>query len=153
MVSGVASLLKAQDPTRTPAQIRDILRSTADDLVGTVCEDIPGWDSYYGYGRLNAYKALLTTTSHLQGLGEKVKVFPNPVQGDFNIVYRLFNPSGVKISFYDRMGKLIRQPTYFSNVKAGTYSHQFTLIDKPAGVYYMKFEAGGRSSMHMIVIP
>lgn len=57
-VAGVVALLLAQDPRRTPAQIRDILCSSADDLVGDPLEDTPGRDKYYGYGRVNAFRAL-----------------------------------------------------------------------------------------------
>src|SRR5690606_18890664 len=57
-VVGVVALLLAQDPGRTPAQIRDILCSTADDLVGDPLEDTPGRDKYHGCGRVNAYRAL-----------------------------------------------------------------------------------------------
>ena len=53
--SGVAALLLAQDSNRTPAQIRSILQSTAEDK-GT-----PGWDQYYGHGLLDAYAALTFT--------------------------------------------------------------------------------------------
>ncbi len=51
-VAGVAALLKAQDFNRTNADIRTILESTGVDL-GT-----PGWDQYFGNGRLDAYAAL-----------------------------------------------------------------------------------------------
>jgi len=51
-VVGVAALLLAQNPSRTPTQIRDILQSTAEDK-GT-----SGWDQYYGYGIVDAYAAL-----------------------------------------------------------------------------------------------
>ena len=57
-VAGVVALLLAQDPRRTPAQIRDILCPSADDLVGDPLEDVPGRDKYYGCGRVNAYRAL-----------------------------------------------------------------------------------------------
>jgi subtilisin family serine protease len=57
-VSGVVSLLLAQNPRQTPAQIRDLLCQTADDLVGDPAEDTPGRDKYYGCGRVNAYRAL-----------------------------------------------------------------------------------------------
>ena len=153
LVSGVASLLKAQDPARSPAEIRNILRMRSDDMIGLSGEDTPGWDRYYGYGRLNAFRALSKTTTHVQSFGEAVKVFPNPVQGKFNIVYRLFVDSDVHIRFYDRMGRLIRQPTLFQNQTIGTYSHTFSLSDMPGGVYYLKIEKEGQSSMHMIMIP
>jgi hypothetical protein len=58
-VSGVASLLLAQDPDRTPGDIKYILEATAEDMVGDPIEDTPGWDQYYGFGRVNAYYALL----------------------------------------------------------------------------------------------
>jgi serine protease len=51
-VSGLAALLKSQDPERTNAQIRNIIEVSAVDL-GT-----PGWDIIYGWGRINAYGAL-----------------------------------------------------------------------------------------------
>ncbi len=57
-VAGLASLLLAQDNTRTPAQIKSLIEITAQDRVGPTSEDTPGWDKYYGYGRINAFKAL-----------------------------------------------------------------------------------------------
>ena len=58
MVSGLAALLIAQDMSRTPDEIQHIITITADDKVGTAEEDTDGWDQYYGYGRINAYRAL-----------------------------------------------------------------------------------------------
>ncbi len=57
-VTGVASLLLSQNPALTPSQIMTILRETAEDQVGDPSEDTPGWDKYYGAGRLNAFNAL-----------------------------------------------------------------------------------------------
>ncbi|MCH8741915.1 S8 family serine peptidase [Patescibacteria group bacterium] len=51
-VSGVAALLLAQDPTRTPDQIRNILQSTAEDK-GAV-----GRDDEFGFGIIDAQAAL-----------------------------------------------------------------------------------------------
>jgi subtilisin family serine protease len=62
-VTGVVSLLLAQNPTLTPAQVQDILQKSADDQVGDPKEDTKGWDKYYGWGRLNAYKALTLSTA------------------------------------------------------------------------------------------
>ncbi|MCB1047766.1 MAG: peptidase S8 [Calditrichaeota bacterium] len=52
-VAGIAGLLRGADPNVTPAEIRDLLRASAVDM-GTA-----GWDSQTGYGRVNAYEALL----------------------------------------------------------------------------------------------
>ena len=58
LVTGLASLLLAQDATRTPDDIRTLIRNTAEDMVGNPIEDISGFDIYYGYGRINAHEAL-----------------------------------------------------------------------------------------------
>jgi thermitase len=68
-VSGVAALLLAQDGSRTNVQLRSIIESTADDLGD------PGWDMYFGYGRVNAYKAL----SNGQPTPTPVPPTPTPV--------------------------------------------------------------------------
>lgn len=57
-VAGVLALLLAQNPARTPDQLRTIIESTAEDQVGSASEDVPGFDIYYGHGRVNAFAAL-----------------------------------------------------------------------------------------------
>ncbi|NVN96725.1 S8 family peptidase, partial [Candidatus Nomurabacteria bacterium] len=88
-VAGVASLLLAQDPSRTPPQIKSILESTAEDQVGDPAEDTPGWDQYYGHGRINAYYALggqvgLREPARTE---ESISVFPNPAMKEFNVSF------------------------------------------------------------------
>jgi subtilisin family serine protease len=53
-VSGLAALLFAQDPSRTPAQVRRIIERSADDL------GAPGRDDRFGHGRINVERALRT---------------------------------------------------------------------------------------------
>lgn len=60
-VSGLVALLLAQGPTRTFEEVRDIIRNTAEDEVGPSSEDEPGFDVYFGYGRINVHQALLQT--------------------------------------------------------------------------------------------
>jgi thermitase len=52
LVAGIAALLLSQNPGWTPAQVRDRLQSTADD------KGKPGFDETFGYGRVNACRAL-----------------------------------------------------------------------------------------------
>ena len=65
LVAGIASLLLDVNPNLTPIEIRNILQQTADDQVGNINEDILGFDIYHGYGRINAYNALLLATENL----------------------------------------------------------------------------------------
>jgi hypothetical protein len=56
-VAGLAGLLFAQDDTRSNATVRSLIEETTDDLGDA------GWDQYYGYGRINAYRALGTVSA------------------------------------------------------------------------------------------
>ena len=51
-VAGLAALLWSLDPSLTHDEVRDIIQSTADDLGAS------GKDDYFGYGRINAWRAL-----------------------------------------------------------------------------------------------
>lgn len=51
-VSALGALLLLQDPSRTPSVVRGIIEGSADDL------GAPGSDNYFGYGRINAERAL-----------------------------------------------------------------------------------------------
>lgn len=51
-VSGLAALVWSYESSLSNEQLRLHLRNTADDLGDA------GWDQYYGYGRINVYRAL-----------------------------------------------------------------------------------------------
>ena len=53
--TGVAALVTGKNPSLTPDEVRQILRSSADD------RGAPGWDPQYGYGRVNARQAITAT--------------------------------------------------------------------------------------------
>ncbi|WML34220.1 S8 family peptidase [Clostridium sp. OS1-26] len=57
VVSGVAALVKAENPNLTPDQIAEILDDTATDILSK------GKDLQSGYGIVNAYKAVLKAKS------------------------------------------------------------------------------------------
>lgn len=52
VVAGVAALVLSANPTLSNAQIVSLLEQTADDL------GAPGYDPYFGYGRVNAFRAV-----------------------------------------------------------------------------------------------
>ncbi len=53
LVAGVAALMISVNPSLTGAQVRDLIKQSADDL------GPPGWDTGYGAGRLRADKAVI----------------------------------------------------------------------------------------------
>src|SRR5262249_39076456 len=52
IVAGVAALVFSVNPALTPAQVTSVLEQSADDLGS------PGWDPSYGWGRVNAARAV-----------------------------------------------------------------------------------------------
>ncbi len=52
MTAGVVALMMAANSTLKPTDLEAILQNTADDLGSA------GWDSYYGFGRINAARAV-----------------------------------------------------------------------------------------------
>jgi hypothetical protein len=71
---GIAALLKSFDPLLTQDQIYMLLKAGAEDQVGAGKEDTPGWDAFYGHGRLNAFRSLAALCS-CEG-GEVLTVSP-----------------------------------------------------------------------------
>ena len=52
VTAGVAALVISANPSLTSAQVQQVLKQSADDL------GAPGWDPVYGWGRVNAQKAV-----------------------------------------------------------------------------------------------
>ena len=59
IVAGASGLLLSKDSSLTPAQVQQILETSADDIAGT------GWDETTGWGRLNLQSALQTSVGSI----------------------------------------------------------------------------------------
>lgn len=82
-VAGVIALMKAVYPALTPQQFDDLLSS------GTITEDLgtPGRDDKYGYGLIDAHKAVLAAVQLSGGVAPKPqpKLVVNPSALNFSI--------------------------------------------------------------------
>lgn len=74
IASGIIALLKSVNKSLSPEAVYELLRAGAEDGVGDPTEDLPGWDPFYGHGRLNAYRSLKALCS-CEG-GETLVVSP-----------------------------------------------------------------------------
>jgi subtilisin family serine protease len=90
LVSGLASLLEAQDPTRTPADVRAILALSADKIGAAAsygadpyatCTGCT-WNPSAGYGRINVYRALTTNPPANAGGSGSTNTTPPPPQNN-----------------------------------------------------------------------
>ncbi len=130
LVTGLSSLLLAQDADKTPDDIRSIIRSTAEDQLGNISEDISGFDIYYGYGRVNAYEALLQSSLSINEITnpKNLSIFPNPVSNfatvnsalKFNTVL-IHNILGVEVLKIDNSSQQNFLKIDFSNLERGVY--------------------------------
>jgi subtilisin family serine protease len=57
-VSGVVALVLSANPSLSREQVMAIIKHSADDQVGNPSKDAPGYDPYFGWGRVNAARAV-----------------------------------------------------------------------------------------------
>ena len=57
VAAAVAALVLSRQPSLSNSALVSLLQSNSDDL------GAPGWDQYFGYGRVNAYKAVSATST------------------------------------------------------------------------------------------
>ncbi len=143
-VTGLVSLLLSADSSLTVNQIRTILEQTSEDRVGHITEDIAGWDSYHGYGRINAYQALSSNLLSLNASRIQTSwVYPNPF-GD-----RLFINSGIRVNHAvvtNVLGKKVLEITNNDGIEG---------IDTKAfsrGVYFLSFTDGHGQSRSIKIV-
>ncbi len=139
LVAGLSTLLKAQNPGRTPDEIRTIIRNTAEDQVGNSSEDLAGFDNYYGYGRINAHQALLFGTSGLSNISNDelyVRIYPNPGQQFTIISFDQDNNEQKTIELIDESGRIL------STTKTSSSQVEVNLSNYSQGVYFVKIIQG-----------
>lgn len=108
LVAGIASLLLSRNPNLTPLQIKNLLKSTAQDQVGLPSEDLPGFDQYMGWGRVNAFNAFQTLSNENFTISNQEFSYINPVK---NKKFQLFSKkmyNNLNIYVYSLDGKLIQ---------------------------------------------
>lgn len=139
-VAGVCALILEANPTLTPNQVKEIIKSTArqDDKTGAIT---PTGSPVWGMGKLNARLALdlalktegLLTSISSQNLGDNLVVFPNPATHEVSILFHDKVKEPMSIDFYNLEGKL---------VKSATISNAKNLVDiqnLAKGIYFIHF--------------
>jgi len=142
LVSGLASLLLAQDMSRTPAEIKALIEETAEDQVGSMVQDLAGFDNYYGHGRINAFNALsaaLSTEKHT--VDNAVVAHPNPTTGQIYIKSRRY-PLQLQVS--NALGQKL-------------FEQEVTSADSPinidsSGIYFLTLNIGEAVTTKKIIV-
>jgi uncharacterized delta-60 repeat protein len=125
-VSGVAALILSNHPEFTNEEVRQVLRVSADDV------DQPGWDINSGYGRINAYKALLvsnpveakiTSPFNFQYFNKQI-VIRGTISGQFDEWRLYYSPVNNPMSEILLQSGISNEPNYIwdtTNISPGNY--------------------------------
>ncbi|MCL5961727.1 MAG: S8 family serine peptidase [Chloroflexi bacterium] len=110
-VAGLAGLLLSLKPDLSNNQIKQIIEATSDD------QGPAGWDEHYGFGRVNAYKAVLTVAQGSTG---------NPVAGQSKILGTIHGAPPDSVVVLLQPGPQMRPDAQgrfeFSHLPDGTYT-------------------------------
>ncbi len=104
-VAGAAALIRALVPSLSWMEVRDLLRAGAEDQVGLPDKDTPGFDIYYGYGRLNAHLAIpAPELPHTERIN--VGLLGQEADSPSNDVDAAITPGGRFVAFANRASNL-----------------------------------------------
>jgi thermitase len=118
VVAGVAALVLSNNSMLTPLEVQNILRTSADDLGDF------GWDPNYGYGRVNAYRAVLASQT---AVGTMDLAAPTVSITAPNSGVKVTGTVNVEVEATDNVG-VVRNELYVDGVlKASSTTAPFTL--------------------------
>lgn len=83
-------------------------------------------------------------------LKDNIAVYPNPGQGDFNIIYRLASEAFVSADLYSITGQKLSTIIPGSLRESGTYQCQYRITTP--GMYFISFKAGNEITVTKLVV-
>ena len=161
LVAGVISLMLSLNKSLTFEEVYDILKESAADQVGWPWEDTPGWDQYYGWGRVDAYRAVRLV---LERYPEKIQTsyghgasqnYPNPFNSATIIEYNVPPSSDkrllhVTLKIYNLFGQTVS--TLVDEMQAGGYHHAQWNAKAPSGVYLYRLQVDDRVVIKKMIL-
>jgi subtilisin family serine protease len=151
-VSGIVALLLQVDSTLNPAEVKNLLFTTAitDNKTGVIPDT---GSTTWGHGKVNAYKAMASLLgvlavkngdSHLF-----CNIYPNPGKGQYQLeIYGVENDQ-VSISITDITGKLVQEQKH--NINAGVSLINIQINESSKGIYFVKVNSSKGFSTLKIV--
>ncbi|OPJ59181.1 S8 family serine peptidase [Clostridium oryzae] len=114
-VSGLAAMIIGKYPSLTPADVERVIEETSTDLGD------PGKDENYGYGFINAEKAL--NGIYLNSVSAK------NISSSVKISYGISNKANISIKIYDSNDKLIKTLINRKSQSKGTHTINWSKKD------------------------
>jgi subtilisin family serine protease/flagellar hook assembly protein FlgD len=115
VVSGVAALVLSKNPFLTPSQVVSILQKSAKDL------GPHGWDQFFGYGRVDAYRAVQDTPSPISSVSSSSSF---AMKGNNSLKLSFAASGSTKLSVYieNSHGRVVRRLIENRPWSGGTYT-------------------------------
>jgi thermitase len=162
-VAGLAAVLVGQDPSRTAEEIIGLMERTADMPSGYA-----SWNGYYGYGRINMYRALTEVSPALAPAPTTVSAyaFPNPFspvkdvyativieKGTGNTVaVDIFDVSGARVWSAGMSVAETARTDFFHNSPLRWYGKDSEGRPLPGGIYTARIRVNDAMTTKRIVI-
>ncbi|HMS65064.1 MAG TPA: S8 family serine peptidase [Ignavibacteria bacterium] len=148
MVAGVCALLLSANPYLSPSEVKEILKSTADNNSSP--------NSKNGWGIVNAHLALEKALDVKFNTPESYQLsqnYPNPFNPETIIKYELNVNKFVSIKVYDILGKEI-STLVNENKNPGSYNVKFNSNGISSGIYFYSLYVNGNKtdSKKMVIV-
>lgn len=131
-------------------RVRQWLEETAVDL------GQPGWDPVYGYGRVDAYAALLRSEAdHPESVPANytlLDVWPNPFNSTARIRLTLSSPSKVELTVYNLVGRRVAELQPRTQLSAGAHEILWQADSYAAGVYLIVMKGPGTAQVRKALL-
>jgi len=151
MVTGTISLILSLQSQLKPDEIKALLIASSNDEIGRNNQDLPGWDKYYGYGRIDAGKALTILESDGVPREEfELVVYPIPSNGFVSVSGILESFTTLQIRLFDITGRTIRG--YRLNPESRNLALDFDFSDLRSGVYFLSINNGRRVQLTKLIL-
>lgn len=149
--AALAALLKAHEPSLTPAQLHARIVATADNIDPMN----PGFEGQFGGGRINAYRALANVTTGIEseaGADAQLRLYPNPTSGQvwIELAYdrALEEP---RVTVLDALGRAVQVRLMRDGVSASGAT-RYSLTISGSGFYILSLETSGKRIHQKIIV-
>lgn len=134
IVAGVACLVMSANPSLSGAEVQKIIKESTDDL------GEPGWDSKFGTGRVNAYKALVGISMTQTDYVSPSVVIDSPSDGSV-----VMGEVNINVTATDNVGvakvELYKNNVLFATDTTSPYTFYWDTKGEPNGSYTLLAKA------------
>jgi hypothetical protein len=149
--AALAALLKAYEPSLTPAQLHARLVATADNIDAMN----PGLSGQLGGGRINAYRALANVTTGIEaeaGADVQLRIYPNPTSGQVWIELASDRAQAEpQVTVLDALGREV-PIQLLSDRGSASGATRYSLTISSSGFYILSLETSGRRIHQKIIV-